>query len=164
MSLPCDDAENCLTYLSKKVIDCLGCIHNQNTQPELGVSQFISLNGEPHSSKKRQKARKGPVNTKKSKQYQDASKSENRGYQAAVKASANSGRVRNDGDFSINNIGVDNKYQGKTKSPKIDPKELDKAKIDARRQGKTTGCLRIENSEGRAFYVLDEEDFLRLFL
>jgi hypothetical protein len=165
LSLPCSSALNCLTYtMWKSVAVCENCRYfNADTIN----SEFKSIDGEKHlddPSRKRHKPRKGPSNIEKVKSSKLAKESENKAVNVAVKAAKNSGRSHQDGDFSIGNIGVDNKKQSKSKNITIKMEEIDKAKADAKRSGKTTGVLRVENEDNRSFYVIEEQDFLRMFM
>ena len=107
----------------------------------------------------RQKARKAKDPHRQA-HLRAAARAERQTEQAIIKSTRNSGRINRDGDHVVgDNITLDTKLQSGAENPVVHLHELDKVRLDAKRNGKVVGALCIRNKAGRGVIVLDENDF-----
>jgi hypothetical protein len=101
-------------------------------------------------------------NKDKVKLQRKAKRSEDKAGENIIKATKNSGRSFKDGDFTTDDITLDNKLQTTRINPLVKLEEMAKVKADAQRAGNQLSGLILENKNGSSFVVLTLEDFSKL--
>lgn len=79
-----------------------------------------------------------------------------------LRATTNSGRLNQDGDFKLGDALIDIKYQSTRLNPVILLEEFNKVGADCKRNGYIYPVLILRNSSGVGFAVLDEFDYYKL--